>query len=75
MNDVYMALMEQVPGLMVLGFIVVRFLSHQERDRLSHRETVKQITETGNVVQRDATTAIHNNTLMLGEVREALHNN
>ena len=58
----------QVPSLTVLVVLVVQFLRALDR----RDQTIRDIAETCHASQRAATTAINENTRVLGQVGEAL---
>jgi len=59
---------KQVPALAVLAFLVFTFLHHLEkRDAMLH-----ELSENSRLLQVDTRAALHENTMALGKVVEAL---
>ncbi len=73
MEQLLIDVAKQVPALVVLGFIVVRFLQFLERMMNSFRDTVMDINKDNLAARAESRIAIHENTVATSNLTVAVN--
>lgn len=72
MSELVTKLAEQVPSLVVLVFLVFKFLSYLKEDRIRTEKHLETLAASCHQVQREASSAIKENTKRLAGIAEIL---